>query len=224
MRAVLQPCAGTWNLYFISQDNYRSCHGFTRISRFPYFPPPGECSVSKRLGKKRGGRSEKRKPKTCGQQLQLCSYNAFIMNAAQHVCFPNGSKGGGKQGSRRGHVVGGVMQTTDATQQRSKFYDYTSTQWICEINCKCLQYSMCARLKSKNHTTLQQQQQRGTTTTTTTTTGTATATTSSCQKLQVKAAPYGKLVTWYEFSLLSLMQLQVYPAVWLWLIFNGPPT
>lgn len=93
--------------------------------------------------------------------------------------------------------MGGVMQTTDATQQRSKFYDYTSTQWICEINCKYLQYSMCARLKSKNHTTLQQQQQRGTTTTTTTTTGTATATatTSSCQKLQVKAAPYGKLVT-----------------------------
>lgn len=92
--------------------------------------------------------------------------------------------------------MGGVMQTTDATQQRSKFYDYTSTQWICEINCKCLQYSMCARLKSKNHTTLQQQQQRGTTTTTTTATiGTATATTRSCQKLQVKAAPYGKLVT-----------------------------
>lgn len=98
------------------------------------------------------------------------------------MCIAKGSTGG-KQGCSGEHIVGGVMQTTDATQKRSKFYDYTSTQWICEINCKCLQYSMCAILKSKNHTTLQQQQQRGTTTT------------SSCQKLQVKAAPYGKLVT-----------------------------
>lgn len=80
------------------------------------------------------------------------------MNAAQHVHCKR--LYGGEQECSGEHFLGGVMQTTDAIQKRSKFYDYTSTQWICEINCKCLQYSMCARLKSKKHTTLQQQREQ----------------------------------------------------------------
>lgn len=34
----------------------------------------------------------------------------------------------------------GAMQMIDGAQKCSNFYDYTSTLWICEINCKCLAY------------------------------------------------------------------------------------
>lgn len=103
MRAVLQPCAGTWNLYFISQDNYRSCHGFTRISRFhtPSTPRGVQCSKASR--KKRGGRSENQK--LVGNNCN-CAHIMHSLWTQRNMCFPNGSKGGGKQGSRRGARCG----------------------------------------------------------------------------------------------------------------------
>lgn len=98
------PCAGTWNLYFISQDNYRICHGSTRIS----CSTKGQSSASKRRRWKIGRKTQKAKSENQKLVGSNCNW-AHIMHSLwtqRNMCIPNGSRVGGRSGVHRGNVRG----------------------------------------------------------------------------------------------------------------------
>lgn len=87
MRAVLEECAqcaGTWNLYFILQDNYRICQGFTRIS----------CSTHllKGMHQRKKGKKEEEVKSENQKLVGNCNW-ASIMHSLwtqSNMCIPKG--------------------------------------------------------------------------------------------------------------------------------------